>query len=203
MLSSFSMRVYVCVCVCACAYVYICAHQIPAQVSCLHLPMTNAPKALTRKGVCKSPGKGMYHPLCTIPRYQCLHQHKEQWYFGSARWCNLSSIRISYHIISIRICWLYIIPLDTVTHQGIEHAPRTSCHAPHKHTDTHTERHTNTRARTHTLRTAKQEQSKKRGWRKLLRSCRAALHVFRSAKECTKHGNHKAGAARYQTWMHS
>ena len=30
----------------------------------------------------------------------------------------------------------------------------------------------------------------------------AAEHVFRCAKECTKYGNHKAGAALHQTWIH-
>jgi hypothetical protein len=37
---------------------------------------------------------------------------------------------------------------------------------------------------THTLRTAKQAQSKKRGWRKLLGSCGAALDFFWSVEEC-------------------
>ena len=58
------------------------------------------------------------------------------------------------------------------------------------------------RAHAHTMRTATQEQSKKSGWRKLLRSFRAALDVCRSAKECTKYGNQKAGAALHQTWIY-
>ena len=44
--------------------------------------------------------------------------------------------------------------------------PAVCCSASHTHT--------------HTLRTAKQEKSKKSGWRKLLRSCRVALDVLRS-----------------------
>ena len=52
----------------------------------------------------------------------------------------------------------------------------------------------------HTLRSVKQQQSKKSGERELPRSRRAALDVFWSAKEHTRYGNHKAGAALYQTW---
>ena len=46
------------------------------------------------------------------------------------------------------------------------------------HLDTSDIEHTHTY--THMMRTGEQEQSKKSGERKLLRSCRAALDVFRS-----------------------
>ena len=43
----------------------------------------------------------------------------------------------------------------------------------------------------HTLRTAKQEQSKKGGWRNLLRSCRAALDSVLRSKKNDSHSEHR------------
>ena len=56
---------------------------------------------------------------------------------------------------------------NAISPHPLHNAPNNNNPHTHTHTHTHTENH-------------KQEQSKKRGERKLLRSCRAAVDVFRS-----------------------